>query len=258
MQEYSKTKRIAGAVFCAVIVIAIWQIVYMIGVDGLNVWKSYTMPSPGGVAQSMMFLCAGGSIFKAIGFSLLRGVAGYAIAIVIGTCLGLLINQVKLCKLYLKPLILGIQTLPSICWVPFSILWFGLKPQAIIFVVVMGSAFGISISIDAAIEGVPSIYKKAALTMGATKSQLYWKVIFPACIPALISGLKQGWSFAWRALMSGEVMTTCVGLGQTLMTGRDMADINQVMLVMVIIVVVGILIDKLVFEMIEKKVAYHV
>ena len=111
-----------------------------------------------------------------------------------------------------------------------------------------------AIAVDNAILNVPPIYKKAALTMGANQKQIYWKVILPASLPELISGMKQGWSFAWRALMSGEVMTTSIGLGQTLMTGRNLADINQVMLVMVVIVVVGILIDQVVFYNVEKRV----
>ncbi len=154
----------------------------------------------------------------------------------------------------LKPVVLGIQTLPSVCWVPFSILWFGLSTNAILFVVIMGSAFSISISVDNAIKNIQPIYAKAALTMGASRKQMYLNVIFPASLPELISGLKQGWSFAWRALMAGEVMTTSIGLGQTLIMGRDLADINQVMLVMVVIVAVGIIIDKCIFSVIEKRI----
>ena len=90
--------------------------------------------------------------------------------------------------------------------------------------------------------------------MGANKRQLYFRVILPASLPELISGLKQGWSFAWRALMSGEVMTTSISLGQTLITGRNLADINQVMLVMIVIVLIGILIDRLVFSTIERRI----
>ena len=118
----------------------------------------------------------------------------------------------------------------------------------------MGSAFGIAISVDNAIKNVLPIYTKAALTMGATRRQLYVQVIFPACLPEMISGLKQGWSFAWRALMSGEVMTTSIGLGQTLIMGRDLADIDQVMLVMIVIVLVGVIIDKCIFSVIEKRI----
>ena len=183
-----------------------------------------------------------------------RGAIGYILSLMIGGVIGVFMNHFSFLHKNLRPLIMGIQTLPSICWVPFSILWFGLTQTAIIFVVIMGSAFSMAIAVDNAILNVPPIYKKAALTMGADQKQIYWKVIFPASLPELISGMKQGWSFAWRALMSGEVMTTSIGLGQTLMTGRNLADINQVMLVMVVIVVVGIVIDQVIFHNLEKRI----
>ncbi len=242
-----------GILIFLVILVALWQVSYWLFVEVLEIWKAYSMPSPLGVGQRFLELCGNGTIGTALVNSLLRGIAGYAIAVALGILLGLLINQFQYLQKNLKPVVLGVQTLPSVCWVPFSILWFGLSTQAILFVVIMGSAFGIAISVDNAINNILPIYKKAALTMGANKRQLYQYVIFPACLPELVSGLKQGWSFAWRALMSGEVMTTSIGLGQTLIMGRDLADINQVMLVMIIIVAVGIVIDKCVFSVIEKR-----
>lgn len=237
-----------------ILLICAWQGIYWIFVDLLEVFKAYALPSPIGVAETFFQLCKNGTLLEATGYSLLRGIGGYAIAVLIGVILGLLIHHFSYLQKNLKPLILGVQTLPSICWVPFSILWFGLSTEAILFVVVMGSAFSIAISVDNAIKNVLPIYTKAALTMGADKGQLYLHVILPACLPELITGLKQGWSFAWRALMSGEVMTTSIGLGQTLITGRDLADIDQVMLVMIVIVVVGIFIDKCIFSVVEKRV----
>lgn len=242
-----------GMLIFLIILVAAWQGFYWISVDVLEICKSYSVPSPAGVAERFIDLCSDGTLFTATGNSLLRGIGGYAIAVVIGVIFGLLINHFGYLQKNMKPLVLGIQTLPSVCWVPFSILWFGLSTQAILFVVVMGSAFSISISVDNAIKNVQPIYKRAALTMGAGRKQLYLHVILPASLPELVSGLKQGWSFAWRALMAGEVMTTSIGLGQTLIMGRDLADINQVMLVMVVIVLVGILIDKCIFSVIEKR-----
>ena len=236
-----------------ILLIALWQGIYWITVDLLNVFKPYAFPSPFGVGERFVELCSDGSLLEATGQSLLRGISGYVIAVVIGIVLGLLMNHFKYLQKNLKPIVLGVQTLPSVCWVPFSILWFGLSTQAILFVVVMGSAFGIAISVDNAIKNIDPIYVKAAKTMGAGKRQLYWNVMLPASLPELVSGLKQGWSFAWRALMSGEVMTTSVSLGQTLIMGRDLADINQVMLVMLVIVIVGIVIDKCIFSVIEKR-----
>ena len=243
-----------GILLFLILLIAVWQGFYWITVDVLQVYKSYSVPSPLGVGERLIELCSEGNLIEATGNSLLRGLHGYMIAVVIGILLGLMLNQCKYLQKNLRPIVLGVQTLPSVCWVPFSILWFGLSTKAILFVVIMGSAFGIAISVDNAIKNIDPIYTKVAKTMGVKKSQLYRYVIFPASLPELVSGLKQGWSFAWRALMSGEVMTTSIGLGQTLIMGRDLADINQVMLVMIVIVIVGIIIDKCVFSVIEKKI----
>ncbi len=242
-----------GIVIFLIILIAIWQGFYWLTVDLLEVFKAYSFPSPMGVGERLIELCSDGSLLEATGQSLLRGVAGYVIAVVIGFAIGFLINHFSYLQKNFKPIVLGVQTLPSVCWVPFSILWFGLSTQAILFVVVMGSAFGIAISVDNAIKNIDPIYVKAAKTMGAGRRQTYWNVILPASLPEIVSGLKQGWSFAWRALMAGEVMTTSIGLGQTLIMGRDLADINQVMLVMLVIVIVGIVIDKCIFSVIEKR-----
>lgn len=243
-----------GMILFLIMLTVLWQGLYWFGVEVFGILKAYSVPSPAGAAERFIELCSDGTLIQATANSLFRGFAGYVIAVAVGVAFGLLMNHFKYLQRNLKPLVLGVQTLPSVCWVPFSILWFGLSTQAILFVVVMGSAFSIAISVDNAIKNVLPIYSKAALTMGAGKRQLYLHVIFPASLPELISGLKQGWSFAWRALMAGEVMTTSIGLGQTLIMGRDLADINQVMVVMVIIVLVGILIDKCIFSVIERRI----
>ena len=190
-------------------------------------------------------------LFGMQGGRILRVLTGFAISLVVGVLFGILIIQSEYLSRNLKPLLLGIQTLPSVCWVPFAILWFGLNESSIIFVVVMGSVFSISLAVESGIKEVPPIYIKAAKTMGVTPANMYTKVIFPAALPSFVAGLKQAWSFAWRALMSGEVMSASVGLGYTLMIGRDLADINQVMTVMLVIVLIGIVIDKGIFSSVE-------
>lgn len=249
-----KLKKYAGNILFFVGLILLWQLLYTAACDWFGWAKPYAVPSPVGVFNCIVLLFSNGTLLTAIGSSLLRVLIGFLISIGIGILLGILIIHSKYLAQNLKPLILGVQTLPSICWVPFAILWFGLTESAIIFVVVMGSAFGIALSIESGIKNVPPIYIKAAKTMGVTPGKMYLKVIFPAALPAFISGLKQGWSFAWRALMSGEVMSASIGLGYTLMVGRDLADINQVMTVMLVIVLIGIIIDKGIFTTIENHV----
>lgn len=249
-----KTKKIAGSILFAVGLVALWQLLYMAATDWFEWAKPYAVPHPLGVCESFRTLLMNGTLLAAVGNSMLRVLIGFAVAIAIGVVFGILIIQSEYLARNLKPLILGIQTLPSICWVPFAILWFGLGESAIIFVVVMGSAFSISLAVESGIKSVPPIYIKAARTMGVSGRTLYTRVIFPAALPSFVAGLKQGWSFAWRALMSGEVMSASVGLGYTLMVGRDLADINQVMTIMLVIIFLGIVIDKGVFTGLENHI----
>lgn len=243
-----KIRKVIGSILFAIGLILLWQLLYLASVDWFSWAKPYAVPHPAGVWESFTGLLTDGTLFAAILGSLLRVLTGFGIAIILGAILGILILQSSYLETNLKPVILGIQTLPSICWVPFAILWFGLSESAIIFVVIMGSAFGIAMGVENAVKNVPPLYIKAAQTMGISRRQLYTKVILPAALPALIGSLKQGWSFAWRALMSGEVMSASTGLGYTLMIGRDLADINQVMTVMLIIILLGIIIDKGIFS----------
>lgn len=246
-------KIIERVIFFALLLI-FWQIVAYIGVELLHTWKSYTMPTPLGVWDKILKLFSGSSIYLAILSSLKRVFIGYILAIFIGAILGVLIVGFPYLERNLKPIILGLQTLPSICWLPFAILWYGLNESAIIFVIVIGSAFSIAISVENGFKSVDPILIRAAKTMGANQRELYTKVILPASTPMLISGLKQGWSFAWRALMSGEMMSATVGLGQVLLLGRELADINQVMVVMILIIIIGSVIDKCIFSNIERRV----
>lgn len=243
-----KVRKTIGSILFFIGLLLLWQVLYLAAVEWFSWAKPYAVPHPSGVWECLIRLFSDGTLLTAIGSSLLRVIIGFGIAIILGVLLGLLIIQFQYLETNLKPVILGIQTLPSICWVPFAILWFGLNESAIIFVVVMGSAFGIAMGVESAIKSVPPLYIKAAKTMGISQHKLYSKVILPAALPALVGGLKQGWSFAWRALMSGEVMSATAGLGYTLMIGRDLADINQVMTVMLVIILLGIFIDKGIFS----------
>jgi NitT/TauT family transport system permease protein len=229
-------------------VLIIWQLVYHLGVNVFEIWKGYSFPNPAAVLNSLFHLSKEGVLLQAILCSLRRATWGYIFALSIGVAIGILMEINAYLKRSILPILIGGQSIPSICWVPFAILWFGLQESAIIFVVFMGSVFSVILSINNAIEEVPNIYTKVAKTMGASRRNILVRVILPAACPSFVSGLKQSWSFAWRALMSGEVLYSCSGLGYTLIMGRELADINQVMAVMIVIIFVGMLIDKLIFS----------
>lgn len=250
----NKKKKILGTIIFYVALIAVWQLVYILGTQVFEIWKEYSFPNIKDIGIRFVELVTDGSLQMAIISSMGRGLFGYLLACVIGSVVGLIMIKSESFRRYLKPLIMGVQTLPSVCWVPFAILWFGLGNDAIIFVVVMGSALSIALSVESSIRNIEPLYMAVASIMGAKGFKLIRKVIIPAALPALISGFRQGWSFAWRALMSGEVISSSIGLGYTLMLGRNLADINQVMLVMIVIIIIGILMDKVCFSLAENRV----
>ncbi|MDK2810199.1 MAG: sulfonate transport system permease protein [Petroclostridium sp.] len=227
------------------------------GVEFLGIWKPYIFPSPIDVLKTLAGLIMDNTLGIAILASLKRIAAGYLISLVIGVILGLMIVRFKYIDENLSSLIVGLQTLPNICWLPFAILWYGLNESAIIFVIAIGSTFAITIAIESGIKNVNPLYIRAAKTMGARGIKTYWNIIIPAALPSIISGMKQGWSFAWRALMAGEMMSASIGLGQVLMMGRELADISQVMAVMIVIIILGLIVDKLFFGRIESNIRYR-
>ena len=247
-------KKVVEKVIFIILLLGLWQLIYFLFVDTFHIWKSYAMTSPIGVIRKIGELFSEKGIYISILTSMKRVLLGYFISVVLGGALGFLIVKSDYLNRNLKPIILGFQTLPSICWVPFAILWYGLSESAIIFVVVIGSTFSIAMAVEDAMKNVDPILVRAARTMGAKGMKVYTKVIFPASTPMLVSGLKQGWSFAWRALMSGEMMSASVGLGQVLLLGRELADINQVMVVMLLIIILGTVVERFVFRNIEIRI----
>ena len=229
---------------------------YKLGVDYFRIWKDYVFPSPLTVCLTLGELVADNTLLIAILASARRIIIGYCISMVIGIALGLALVRFKYLDEQASPVILGLQTLPSICWLPFAVLWYGLNESAIIFVIAVGSAFAVAIAIESGMKNVNPLFVRAAKTLGASGLKTYWHVIIPASLPSVISGLKQGWSFAWRALMAGEMLLATKGLGQVLMIGRDLSDISQVVAVMIVIVILGVAVDKLIFGRIEDSIRH--
>lgn len=184
--------------------------------------------------------------------SLQRIVIGFGVSVVIGTVLGFVLAKVALLRQTLGFFVMGLQTLPSICWLPLALLWFGLNDSAIIFVVVMGAVLSVTISVQGAINTIPPLWLRAGRVLGATGFKLYSHVIFHAILPNFITGLKQGWSFAWRSLMAGEMLFVTAGLGQLLMTGRELNDMALVIAIMITIVVLGMIVDYFIFGTLER------
>ena len=229
--------------------LALWAIVARLGI-----WERTLFPSPWRVAEALWHSIQDRSLLIATGVSLRRVLTGYALSLVLGVPLGVLLARCRWLEETLGSLVLGIQTLPSICWLPLALLWFGLNDSAILFVVVIGSAMAVTLAVQDGVKNLPPVYQRAAETMGVRRLALYTEVLLPASLPAILTGAKLGWSFAWRALMSGELLFVSLGLGHMLEMGRELADMSQVVAVMLVIVGLGLVTDRAIFGVLETRV----
>src|SRR5215472_349114 len=241
-------KSVARQITFYTLAIGLWMLVAR-----LHLWPPYLVPTPQGVFESLRAGFADHSFWIAIAVSMKRIAAGYAISVAIGIILGLVLASSEFLEQTLGGLLVSLQSLPSICWLPMAVLWFGLSEKAILFVVVLGSVLSVTISMEAGRKQMPKIYAMAGRNLGANGLKLFFYVLFPARLPYLVSGLKQGWAFAWRSLIAGEMIFVSLGLGQLLMTGCDLNDMSQVVAVMILIVVIGYIVDGLIFKTMERR-----
>jgi NitT/TauT family transport system permease protein len=217
-------------------------------------WPPYLLPGPQAVVRALAHRIVDGELGRAVATSLYRLFVGYALSAAAGITLGVLMARVGGLRAALGPLVVGLQALPSICWLPLALLWLGLSEKAILFVVVMGSLLSITIATEGAVRAVPTQYIRAARTMGSRRLRLYTRVILPAALPGIVTGLKLGWTFAWRSLMAGELLFVAGGLGQLLTLGRELGDMALVLSVMVVIVGLGLGFERLLFGALERRI----
>ncbi len=180
---------------------------------------------------------------------------GYAVALVTGVPLGIALARSRMVKQSFGPIVLGLSSVPSICWLPLAILWFGLSELAIQLVIVLGAALPIAVATENSVRHVTPSIERAARTMGASGPRLMLAVTLPAALPGILGGAKIGWTFALRSLMAGELLFVSGGLGQLLETGRDLGDTSLVLAVVVVIVALGRASEVLLFSRVDRAIA---
>ena len=222
-------------------------------------WKAGTLfggsspvllPPPEAVAEYLWGALKDGSLAEALLVTLERLLLGYAIGVLIGLPLGLITSTSDIFQDTIGALALGLQTLPSVCWIPLALLWFGQTEAAMLFVVIMGTLGSVVIATSTGARSIPPIYVRLARTMGSEGFDKWIWVILPASLPFLVTGMKQGWAFAWRSLMAAEIYVTILtgfGLGHLLHYGRELSAMDQVIGIMLVIIVIGLVVDKTLF-----------
>jgi NitT/TauT family transport system permease protein len=222
------------------LVLVIWEVIAASG------WKKLIFPAPGPTLANMWDQLGTGLLWHAIGTTLYRALIGFALALVIGSVVGAVVSRVRPLRAAVGSLLTGLQTMPSIAWFPFAIILFGLTTQAIMFVIVLGAAPSVANGLIAGVDYTPPLLLKAGHMMGLRRLSLYRHVIIPASLPAFVAGLKQGWAFAWRSLMAGELLVVIANqpsLGVLLQTDQDQADMASATAIIIVILVIGIVVD---------------
>ncbi len=223
-----------------VLVFAVWEIVYLTG------WKSLVLKGPATVLPVLWQMARTAQLWAAIGVTMKQALIGYLVAVLCGSAIGLLVARIPPLRAALGSIITGLQTMPSIVWYPFAIILFTQGTVAIIFVMIMGGAPAIANGLITGVDYTPPLLLRAGRTMGLRGLTLYRYLIVPASLPAFVAGLKQGWAFAWRSLVAGELIVAIVGrpsLGVLLNTYESLSDFAQVISITIVFLMLGIAVD---------------
>jgi NitT/TauT family transport system permease protein len=231
------------------LVVAAWQVVVW------THWRpAYVLPGPAAVAQRLGNDLASGDLLVAAGITVRRAALGYLLAVVVGSGLGVAVARVRVLRVALGSLITGLQSMPSVAWFPLAILLFKLSEAAILFVVVVGAAPAIANGFIAGVDHIPPLLLRAGRVLGARRLALYRHVIVPAAMPGIVAGLKQGWAFAWRSLMAGELLVIIgnrPSLGVRLQFAREFSDAEGLLAAIIAVLAIGVIVDTMIFGRIE-------
>jgi NitT/TauT family transport system permease protein len=244
--------KILPPIVAIALVVVIWQAVISFNV----VTDPTKLPSPGDVAGEFKDAWLQGTLLGYIWTSVSRGLLGFLFALAIGTPLGLLVARVKFVRAAIGPVLSGLQSLPSVAWVPPAVIWLGLNNSMMYAVILLGAVPSIANGLVSGIDQVPPLFLRAGRTMGATGLRGAWHIVLPAALPGYLAGLKQGWAFSWRSLMAAEIIASSpdlgIGLGALLENGRNASSMSMVFEAIILILFVGIAIDLLIFSPLER------
>jgi NitT/TauT family transport system permease protein len=226
-----------------VIVLAIWQLVYL-----ANIKPHVVLPGPGQVFPDLWHQLQHAQLWQAIGLTLRQAVTGFALALVVGTVVGLLVARVPPVRAAVGSLITGLQTIPSVVWIPFAVILFGNNSTAILFMVVITASPSIANGLIAGVDFTPPLLLRAGKTMGLRRFELYRSLVLPAALPSFVAGLRQSWAFAWHGLLAGELLVivpNLASIGVLLTADQDQTDMVGVISIMIVILALGVLVDVL-------------
>ncbi|MGW6734107.1 ABC transporter permease [Streptomyces sp. NPDC055013] len=248
------TQKVLPPIAAIALVLVVWQLLISTGVAD----DPTKLPSPSDVWAELREAWLQGTLHEYVWTSVSRGLLGFLLALAIGTPLGLVVARVRFVRAAIGPILSGLQSLPSVAWVPPAVIWLGLNDKMMFAVILLGAVPSIANGLVSGVDQVPPLFLRAGRTLGATGLKGTWHIVMPAALPGYLAGLKQGWAFSWRSLMAAEIIASSpdlgVGLGQLLENGRNTSSMSMVFFAILLILIVGIAIDLLIFSPLERSV----
>jgi ABC-type nitrate/sulfonate/bicarbonate transport system permease component len=249
-----RRKIVRGAVGIAVL-LAVWQLM-SVAYD-----LQLILPPPLAVARTIFETLTlstdrwlyGPNIYEHLAASFARAISGFAIASAFAIPLGLLVGRVRAVREYVDPVIRALYPIPGIAWIPLAILWFGLGNAAVVFVVFIAEFFPLYFNTEAGARNINPILVDAARCFGARRLTLLRRVILPASIPYIITGMRIALGGAWRMIVAGEMLASQSGIGSVLMESRYQLRATDLMMAMILISIVGYATERLIVGTLENK-----
>jgi ABC-type nitrate/sulfonate/bicarbonate transport system permease component len=252
-------RTIAVNLLAVFIIIIVWQLV--------SLWISHsrgiTFPTPWQTSARLIGFINGEdlydlSIYQHLTASLERWTVGYLLAVFIGILVGLILGSFTFSYDICMPVVHVLQLIPGLAWIPIALLLFGLGNTSTIFMIFVMGVTPIIINTASGIRSIPPIYIKTAQMMGGNRLFLFYSIMLPAATLSIVGGLRIGLANSWRVLIAAEMIVGAgIGLGYSIIQSRWSLDFEAAFASVMIICFIGLIVEKLVFEILEKQIMAH-
>ena len=247
------TRSVLPPILAVALILAVWQALY-----AAKIWPDWKLPGPSQVYQSLKDAFSAGDVWPSVWHSISHGAVGFGASLAIGTPLGLLVGRFKPARAGIGPILSGLQSLPSVAWVPPALMFFGPNPAMLYSVVLLGAVPSIAVGVVSGLDHVPPLYLRVGRNLGARGLASVRYVLLPAALPGYLAGLRQGWAFAWRSLLAAEIIVQSAGLGHSLgfllKNAQDANDMAGAFAAIALILAVGVSVNQLIFAPLERRV----
>lgn len=231
-----------------VVVVVIWQVA-----DWVTGWPDYLLPSPLAVAQTFWGLVVSGTLLNdllvSIGRLLLGCLAGFALAIPLGYGIG----SSRFIDRAISPIVSVFQPIPGIAWVPLAILWFGLGPLAVGFIIFLAAFFPMLLNTVTGVRTISRDLIRVGRVFHFPKRMMLFDVVFPGALPHIVTGVRLGFGYGWRALVAGEMIAASSGLGFMIFDAQHYMQTDKVIVGMLTIGLFWALVEQVVLGPLERR-----